>query len=367
MEGALAAQTWLRNDLTVHAVDLSSATDRFPRDIQMFLLKQMGYGAEAEFIDEISAGAWFLSKELRSFGHQHLDGEEAISYAVGQPQGMYGSFPIFGLTHNFLLMMICDICNIHRDEHMGYPYRVLGDDVVIANDDVYTKYMGFLKRLDVEVSHSKCVTSKSITEFAGYVISKDQIIQPVKVPDGNWENGFLNYIKVLGLKGISSLPSKTRGIARAAAQLPEYYGGLGMNPHGYSASQRLAAFKRSMSEEIIPKTTSLVPELIKFRVQYPFLDTEVSWLYDQYNLIQEEIVSNLPVKLQGLPTNLNEFLYQLVFNIEDIPGLSGYCIGVENRLGLDEEPRLKNTVLQSWQNKTIRDKGVQRRSFSPSR
>jgi len=83
-----------------------------------------------------------------------------IKYSVGQPMGAYSSWPTFAVTHGLLLSYVAEL----MDEPENF--KILGDDVVIYNDTIATKYKKILKVLDVPISESKTMDSTSTFEFA---------------------------------------------------------------------------------------------------------------------------------------------------------------------------------------------------------
>jgi hypothetical protein len=61
--------------------------------------------------------------------------------------GAYSSWPVFALTHGLLIGYL----NRHSQAR-DVPFRVLGDDVVIYDDDLAVKYQKALAELDVPIS-----------------------------------------------------------------------------------------------------------------------------------------------------------------------------------------------------------------------
>lgn len=89
-----------------------------------------------------------------------------VNYAVGQPMGLYGSFPLFHLTHCCLLAGIA--------KYVGVPstsmsFMVLGDDVLISHPKVSILYRGLMEELGVDISSQKSIISSDVAEFAGFV------------------------------------------------------------------------------------------------------------------------------------------------------------------------------------------------------
>lgn len=134
-----------------HSIDLTAATDRFPVLLQRNLLGAL--------IGLDKANAWMQLLTDRVF---HLKGEP-LQYEVGQPMGAYSSWSAFALTHHLVVFAA-----IRR---AGLPdswsnYKLLGDDIVIGNDQVALHYGNIMKELGCEFSEAKTFRSDNFFEFA---------------------------------------------------------------------------------------------------------------------------------------------------------------------------------------------------------
>jgi hypothetical protein len=69
---------------------------------------------------------------------------------------------MLALTHHVIIKRAALLAGIHNFK----DYAVLGDDLVIANDDVAFHYLIICKDLGVEINLSKSIISDSIAEFA---------------------------------------------------------------------------------------------------------------------------------------------------------------------------------------------------------
>lgn len=78
------------------SADLSAATDRFPIEVIALVLS----GRLPKWYVE----AW---KTIMSRPLKKPKSDEFISYAVGQPMGMYSSWASFALAHHFIIFYIC--------------------------------------------------------------------------------------------------------------------------------------------------------------------------------------------------------------------------------------------------------------------
>jgi hypothetical protein len=173
LSGAQFAQKALREGKTVHSVDLSTATCRFPFWPQIGMLRLLGLDeAHLQALIWACKGEWKLGAELiQPFQRTTLRWE------VGQPLGLAPSMSMFSLAHNMLLAGICREHGLEPEE----IFRVLGDDVVIVSDTVYEAYVNLMDQAGVPISWNKSHTSNAYAEFAGASISRTSIVRP-----GQW-------------------------------------------------------------------------------------------------------------------------------------------------------------------------------------
>jgi hypothetical protein len=148
-------------------------------------------------------------------------------YGCGQPMALYGSFPLFHLTHFLLLNSLAASLGLPAD---GRNFAVLGDDVIIFSEMLRQKYLEALKSLGVPVSQHKCYEG-ALVEFAGFIITKcgnsATAFRPYKHnPDGNisvmnachavgapirewspyWRRAFGEYTATLGKRDLTLEP-----------------------------------------------------------------------------------------------------------------------------------------------------------------
>jgi len=158
-KGAYLLSSWLQEDRKIFSVDLQSATDRFPRSVQLNWLKEVGLDKWIQPIEEASSGQYFVPHLTRK------DQSPVFwTYGCGQPMGLYGSFFLFHLTHRGLLEDLCERYHIPRP-----AYAVLGDDVLIGDPKLYRAYKDLLGTMDVPLSSSKSLEADSVGAFAGFI------------------------------------------------------------------------------------------------------------------------------------------------------------------------------------------------------
>lgn len=137
----------------VQTFDLSSATDRFPREIQERLLLELCE-------DKDLATAWWSILANRTFTVQ-WSGEQ-VTYAAGQPMGAKASWPLFALAHH----AVVEFCRAKRH------YRLIGDDVGIADKHSASLYEDVIQRLGVEVNPYKGTKSEQGALWSSAEIAK---------------------------------------------------------------------------------------------------------------------------------------------------------------------------------------------------
>jgi hypothetical protein len=155
-----------------HSIDLSSATDRFPIQLQGLLLEVL-YGKEySEHWENVMVGYPFDYKG------------ESITYARGNPMGAYSSWSAFVLAHHFLVYLACKEAKVNWKK---CRYMMLGDDIVIADDKVAHAYIGILQRFDIPFSKEKSHQSPYLFEFAKRFVHDGTEISPFPLA-GIFEN-----------------------------------------------------------------------------------------------------------------------------------------------------------------------------------
>jgi hypothetical protein len=137
---------------TYYSFDLTNATDRLP-------VKQQKDIIELIFGHKV-ANAW--EDILVNYCFPHKVTSREVKYSTGQPMGAYSSWPIMSLQHHFLVVYAAFLAGVNPRG----KYVLLGDDIVIADDQIAEKYQSVLRELDVPISMMKTHKSKDICEFA---------------------------------------------------------------------------------------------------------------------------------------------------------------------------------------------------------
>jgi hypothetical protein len=188
-----AVQKALLDGKTLHCIDLSAATDYFPLELQLAVLRVL-YGNQQliDLFEDLSRASWRTN--------QHY--QPTISWRRGQPLGLYPSFASFGLTHGLLLLTLC------KGNYHG-QFFVVGDDVIIFEDKLAKAYQQTLKLLGCPFSPEKTISSSSLAEFAGKIITSEKVIPQLK-----WRkvsnNNFVDLMKLLGQRARPILTKRQR-------------------------------------------------------------------------------------------------------------------------------------------------------------
>lgn len=200
-------QEALRKNHIIHCVDLSSATDYFPLSIQMDVLRTIfGRSELIDLFEDLSRAAWRTNKP----------GQPLIRWTRGQPMGLYPSFPSFGLTHGLLLL------TLSKGDYRG-QFFIVGDDVIILDDKLAKAYQLALELLECPFSPEKTISSSTLAEFAGKIITKDMIIPQLK-----WrkisDNNFVDVMKLVGQRAKVILTKRQRAVYDKISSWYEPYG-----------------------------------------------------------------------------------------------------------------------------------------------
>jgi len=211
-------QDHLLKQKTCYSVDLSGATDYFPLDLQMDVIRKLSIRSDyPSLFQELSRAPWLFEGST-------------ISWTKGQPLGLQPSFAAFTLTHGLLLFYLNNFN--HNNE-----FFVVGDDVIILNDALYTKYRICLQTLQCPVSDMKTICSRSLAEFAGKIITGHDIIPQLKWRNPSDDN-FIDLVRNIGPRSLSILKPRQRKIAKALWTIPDFLGGIGFNPNGIPLEDR---------------------------------------------------------------------------------------------------------------------------------
>lgn len=170
-----------KNSGKAWSVDLSAATDRLPIDIQSNIVSllcnnnKVGIAWKRLLVDRdyLIAGS---EKKLESYGLK----PQRIRYAVGQPMGALSSFAMLGLTHHMIVQYAAHI-SLGPQMKWYSEYEIVGDDIVLFNEEVYKAYWSLLERFGMPANPSKSIPSPttSSAEFLKRTALNGEDLSPI--------------------------------------------------------------------------------------------------------------------------------------------------------------------------------------------
>lgn len=199
-KGVYEALSQMKSGKYLYSLDLSSATDRLPRKLQTGLLRELGLTDFAEALDEVATQDWVFPDGSR------------VSYTVGQPMGLYGSFPLLNITNCLIGRLACRRCGIHGG--FEHQFRVVGDDIIFFNREPAESYRSIMECLGVEISPLKTFEGK-VGQFAGFILlpakGGEYAFRPYKHPAGTQVTNVIQFLQSLGSR-VTKISRKWEGI-----------------------------------------------------------------------------------------------------------------------------------------------------------
>jgi len=203
-------QEALRQKRTVYSVDLSSATDYFPFELQQIVLETI-YGKDNSYVKlfrDVSRANW----------HSELG---VIVWKRGQPLGFNPSFFTFTLTHGLLLLTLLG-------KKYDHEFFVLGDDVVILEQGLFKRYLESLNAMACPYSADKTLVSNELAEFAGKVITSEKVYPQLKWRQVSDDN-FLDLARIIGPRIRLLLSKRQNEILDVFSHIPDFIHPYGLN------------------------------------------------------------------------------------------------------------------------------------------
>jgi hypothetical protein len=144
--GKFAAQKTKEKSF-IACADLTAATDRFPAEIQEALLHALLKDRD------LSNSLWTLLAK-RTFTVA-WSGEQ-VEYQCGQPMGAHASWPLFTLAHHLVVEYAA---YKGRIPNAKAKYRLIGDDVIISDEVIWSFYRSIMLDLGLTINLGKTVIS----------------------------------------------------------------------------------------------------------------------------------------------------------------------------------------------------------------
>jgi len=234
--GVYDTQGWLTQGKKVYSFDLSNASDVIPLSQLIGLLRAVNVPeCHWKLLYLASTGTWLVP--IKSSVRESIQ----LRWKRGTPLGLFPCFALFSLWHHCLVRGICV-----QEGRLDFPYRILGDDIVIASPEVAKEYQRIMGVIGIDISMDKSIESDRVAEFAGRVITRGAILHGLKYGDDSLDNSFLEQVKNCGPRVIRYLLPKQRHVAKWLSYAAPPVG-FGYNPEGISYGERLA---RAMAWEL---------------------------------------------------------------------------------------------------------------------
>lgn len=259
---------WLKAGLKVYSFDATSFTDRFPVALQLNMARKLhdlgiidSFDLDALVI--VSRGKWWST-----------DMQKEIKWEVGQPLGYGPSFHLATLAH----AMILDHLDQSTHGSRTCCWQVVGDDVVINNSLVATKYKETMEQLGVEINLSKSLISSKYAEFLGKILTLDGVNPSIKLKIFSSHSQIIDALAFYGWNGWKHLSTKEKFEALDAF-LPEHLGGLGWKLPGVPLEKfYLMLNQYRLSERVLrkelraffgkPENSSSLSYILELRSKY---------------------------------------------------------------------------------------------------
>lgn len=319
----------LEKGTKVYSVDLSSATDFFPLEIQLACVRSILIDTDHDYINlwaDLCRGQW------------KLPSQEIIQWTCGQPLGMYPSFAAFTISHGLLLKSLL------KKKWKGEFY-VVGDDVIIIDDQLASDYMRTLDELGCPYSTDKTLASEKIAEFAGKIITSKGVYPQMKWRELSDDN-FLDLCKSLGQRSRLLLRSRQRKIFDLVKNLCDPIG-LNFSLPGDNLEKMV---KRTIESPFWKSETAVLSSLLGLRRR---INNTIYSYNNSYETINETEVKDI---ISTFDEKVKFVLKQTVFsNFENISiiidGLASLpeALGLIPRLPLLVKPPSRVSTLERYE------------------
>lgn len=172
---------WQKSGRTVYSFDQSSCTDLFPMDLQTVILESRFDSRLAQSVRTVLTDReWEITLPKSKVSKQ-------LKWSVGQPLGVYASWPLMAVAHHLLVQFASWRCTPIKSRWKPFDdYVICGDDIVIGSYAVANSYLRLVKALGMKINKSKSYISGGKTgkvptsEFAKMVVWNTNLLYPLK-------------------------------------------------------------------------------------------------------------------------------------------------------------------------------------------
>jgi hypothetical protein len=148
-KAAQLVKSWTSQGHQPWCFDLTSATDRFPIDLQEITLRKI--------FPELSEQWFGLMHKAEGYD---ITRKQHFVFEVGQPMGLFSSWPVFALTHHAVIRFA--FSNVSQDFRGNYA--IIGDDVAILKKEPALEYERLIQSMGVSISRAKSVTPRGAAD-----------------------------------------------------------------------------------------------------------------------------------------------------------------------------------------------------------
>jgi hypothetical protein len=161
---------WIKKSIPT-STDLKTATDRLPVSVSAKVLSKV-WGNESLSKNWLKLmTTWEFKNCDRQSKQRH------VKYEVGQPMGLYSSWPALAITNHALVRLSAYRIGISRFK----DYLILGDDTVIFNPEVEVEYRKTMEKIGVKIDLNdsfSCSRTHSL-EIAKRIFRKGLEVSPI--------------------------------------------------------------------------------------------------------------------------------------------------------------------------------------------
>ncbi|KAK8539715.1 hypothetical protein V6N13_035007 [Hibiscus sabdariffa] len=150
----------LKGKRDLYSFDLKAATDLLPRELSVHMLSGLLGEAIGLTWGSIMRHSTFCTPRIPA----NRESRRRFRFNRGQPLGFYSSWPVFALTHHMIVWAAAERVYPGRSFR---DYALLGDDIVIADEQVALEYKRIMEEADGVISMDKSLVSHNgCCEFA---------------------------------------------------------------------------------------------------------------------------------------------------------------------------------------------------------
>jgi hypothetical protein len=167
----------------IWSYDLSAATDRFPLEIQSWVLEEL-IDTPKPAVAKAVATAWAGLLRSLTFAYKPKPKSPTVylSYGAGQPMGAYSSWTAFTLAHHVMVQVAARRAGVVDWGN----YEILGDDIILHGDQpcdriIAETYSELMNSVGVGINPIKGLESENGTfEFAKRLVREGDTLTSLK-------------------------------------------------------------------------------------------------------------------------------------------------------------------------------------------